>query len=231
MVIAVRTEEAEGGLVVVKEARSDGDVARLTREAAYLARSRHPGVVELVDVGERAITLRHAGTALARLGPFPADQVAGIVCAVADVVQALHRLDVVHGDLDAPTSSSTSAAGPACAASGWPRTSPPRALRTTSPGSAVCWHRCSELAPTSPGPALPAGSADDPRSARPGASSRPSPRRPRRTSASSDPAPASWPRPSTPPFLIARSPSPAIPVEPTAWPSPRSPPTSTPPPT
>jgi tRNA A-37 threonylcarbamoyl transferase component Bud32 len=101
MVIAVRTEEADGGLVVIKEARSDGDVARLTREASFLGRSRHPGVVELVEVGERSLTLRHAGTALARLGPFPTDQVAGIVCAVADVVQALHRLGVVHGDLDA----------------------------------------------------------------------------------------------------------------------------------
>jgi serine/threonine protein kinase len=101
MVIAVRTEEADGGLVVVKEARSDGDVARLTREAAMLARSRHPGVVELLAVEERAIRLRHAGTALARLGPFPLDHAAGIVCAVADIVHALHRLDVVHGDLEA----------------------------------------------------------------------------------------------------------------------------------
>lgn len=101
MVVAVRTEEADGGLVVVKEARSDGDVARLTQEARALARCRHPGVVELLAVGERSLTLRHAGTALARLGPFPTDQVAGIVCAVADVVQALHRLGVVHGDLDA----------------------------------------------------------------------------------------------------------------------------------
>ncbi|HEX4902591.1 MAG TPA: lipopolysaccharide kinase InaA family protein [Acidimicrobiales bacterium] len=101
MVVAVRTEEVDGALVVVKEARSDGDVARLTQEARALARCRHPGVVELVSVGERSLTLRHAGTALARLGPYPTDQVAGIVCAVADVVQALHRLGVVHGDLDA----------------------------------------------------------------------------------------------------------------------------------
>jgi len=62
-------------------------------------RCRHPGVVDLVSVGERSITLRHAGTALARLGPFPLDQAAGIVCAVADVVQAIHRLGIVHGDL------------------------------------------------------------------------------------------------------------------------------------
>ncbi|HEU5082126.1 MAG TPA: hypothetical protein VFU14_02210 [Acidimicrobiales bacterium] len=100
MVIAVRTEEADGGLVVVKEARSDGDVARLSREATMLARGRHPGVVDLVSVDERAIRLRHAGTALARLGPFPVDQAAGIVCAVADVVNALHRLGVVHGDVE-----------------------------------------------------------------------------------------------------------------------------------
>lgn len=101
MVIAVRTEAADDGLVVVKEARSDGDVARLTREAAVLARCRHPGVIDLLGVEARAIRLRHAGTALARLGPFPLDQAAGIVCAVADVVDALHRLGVVHGDLEA----------------------------------------------------------------------------------------------------------------------------------
>jgi tRNA A-37 threonylcarbamoyl transferase component Bud32 len=101
MVIAVRTEEADDGLVVIKEARSDGDVARLTREAAMLARCRHPGVVDLLGVDDRSLRLRHAGTALGRLGPFPADQAAGIVCAVADVVHALHRLGVVHGDLEA----------------------------------------------------------------------------------------------------------------------------------
>lgn len=101
MVIAVRTEEADDGLVVVKEARSDGDVSRLTREAAMLARCRHPGVVDLLAVDDRSIRLRHAGTALGRLGPFPADQAAGIVCAVADVVHALHRLGVVHGDIGA----------------------------------------------------------------------------------------------------------------------------------
>lgn len=101
MVIAVRTEEAGDGLVVVKEARSDGDVARLSREATMLARCRHPGVVDLLGVDERAIRLRHAGTALGRLGPFPPDQAAGIVCAVADVVHALHRLGVVHGDIEA----------------------------------------------------------------------------------------------------------------------------------
>ena len=101
MVIAVRTEEADDGLVVVKEARSDGDVARLTREAAMLARCRHPGVVDLLAVEDRALRLRHAGTSLHRLGPFPPDQAAGIVCAVADIVHALHRLGVVHGDLEA----------------------------------------------------------------------------------------------------------------------------------
>lgn len=101
MVIAVRTEEADGGLVVIKEARSDGDVARLTREAAMLARCRHPGVVDLLGVDDRSLRLRHAGTALGRLGPFPADQAAGIICAVADVVHALHRLGVVHGDVEA----------------------------------------------------------------------------------------------------------------------------------
>ena len=101
MVIAVRTEEADNGLVVIKEARSDGDVARLTREASVLARCRHPGVVDLLGVDHRSLRLRHAGTALGRLGPFPADQAAGIICAVADIVHALHRLGVVHGDLEA----------------------------------------------------------------------------------------------------------------------------------
>ncbi len=100
MVIAVRTEEVDGDLVVVKEARTEGDVARLTREASMLTRGRHPGVVELVGIDERAIRLRHSGTALSRLGPFPLDQAAGVVSAVADVVDALHRQGVVHGDVD-----------------------------------------------------------------------------------------------------------------------------------
>lgn len=103
MVIAVRTESEgpDGPLVVVKEARTDGDVARLGHEASMLTRARHPGVVDLVAVEDRAIRLRHAGTALARLGPLPADQAAAVVSAVADVVHAVHRQGVVHGDVDA----------------------------------------------------------------------------------------------------------------------------------
>lgn len=99
MAIAVRTQETDDQLVVIKVARTDGDAARLEREATMLARSRHPGVVELLHVADRALHLRHAGTPLSRLGPFPVDQAAGIVSAVADIVQALHRLGVVHGAL------------------------------------------------------------------------------------------------------------------------------------
>lgn len=101
MVIAVRTEEADGVLVVVKEARTDGDVARLTREAANLARAQHPGVVELLAVEDRRLVLRHGGTPISRLGPFPADHAAGIVGAVADIVHAVHRAGIAHRDLDA----------------------------------------------------------------------------------------------------------------------------------
>lgn len=101
MVISVRTEEVDGELVVVKEARTDGDVARLSREATMLTRGRHPGVVELLAVEDRAIRLRHGGTSLSRLGVLPLDQAAGLLSAVADIVHALHRQGVAHGDLDA----------------------------------------------------------------------------------------------------------------------------------
>lgn len=101
MVISVRTEEVDGDLVVVKEARTDGDVARLSREATMLTRGRHPGVVELLAVEDRAIRLRHGGTPLSRLGVLPLDQAAGLLSAVADIVHALHRQGVTHGDLDA----------------------------------------------------------------------------------------------------------------------------------
>ena len=96
MVIAVRTERGPECLEVVKAAGSEADQARLAREAEVLRRAAHPGVVELLDATPTALHLRHCGTALARLGPLPPDNVAAIVRSVAETVAALHQLNIAH---------------------------------------------------------------------------------------------------------------------------------------
>ena len=96
MVIAVRTERGPDGLEVVKQADTEADRARLRHEGDMLRRAAHPGVVEVVATAPGVLRLRHRGTALARLGPLPPDQVAAIVRAVAEVVDALHRQGIAH---------------------------------------------------------------------------------------------------------------------------------------
>ena len=101
MVIAVRTERGPDGLEVVKEAETDDDRVRLADEAAVLARAAHPGVVEVVDARDSILRLRHCGSPLGRLGPVAPDHAAAIIRAVAEIVDALHRQDIVHRRLNA----------------------------------------------------------------------------------------------------------------------------------
>lgn len=101
MVIAVRTERGPDGLEVVKEAETDADRVRLADEAAVLARAAHPGVVEVVDARDSILRLRHCGSPLARLGPVAPDHAAAIIRSVAEIVDALHRQDIVHRRLNA----------------------------------------------------------------------------------------------------------------------------------
>lgn len=76
---------------------------RVQEEAVALAAARHPGIVELVDATDgvlRTTHLRHA-CPLSEAGPLTADEVAGVVAAVATTLADLHERGVVHGGLDA----------------------------------------------------------------------------------------------------------------------------------
>ncbi len=101
MVIAVRTERRSDGLEIVKQADTDPDRIRLQREATMLRRAAHPGVVEVVSESPTTLRLRHAGTALARLGPLAPDHAAAVVRSVAATVGDLHQLGLVHGRIRA----------------------------------------------------------------------------------------------------------------------------------
>lgn len=101
MVIAVRTESGPEGLTIVKSAETDRERLRLANEAELLARAAHPGVVEIVSITADELRLRHAGTPLTHLLPLPADHAAAVVCAVAEVLDAIHGAGVAHGQIDA----------------------------------------------------------------------------------------------------------------------------------
>lgn len=100
MVIAVRTERGSDGLEVVKIADVEVDRRRLRHEATLLARAAHPGVVEVVSTRPGSLRLRHAGTAVARLGPLAPDHAAAVVRRVATTVDDLHQLGLAHTRID-----------------------------------------------------------------------------------------------------------------------------------
>lgn len=101
MVIAVRTERGAAGLEVVKQADTETDRLRLQSEASWLARAAHPGVVDVIAATPTSLRLRHAGTALARIGPLAPDHAAAVVRNLASTVGDLHQLGVAHGRVDA----------------------------------------------------------------------------------------------------------------------------------
>lgn len=85
---------------------------QLEREAAMLARIRHPGVVRVLDVDEQCGTTFYvmemiADPTLASLldwrgslgGRLPVRYACGLLLSLLDVVQAMHACDVVHRDL------------------------------------------------------------------------------------------------------------------------------------
>ena len=83
-------------------------VERFRREALLLHQIDHPGVVRILDSGIDedgllflVMELLHGETLGARLerGPMPANEVAGLVAAIADVLEAIHRAGLVHRDL------------------------------------------------------------------------------------------------------------------------------------
>jgi len=97
----VSVEVSAGGRpVAVKRATDDERRERLRHEAAMLERTRHPGVVELIDVddGEETTTLSTAwvgGGSLAAADMTP-KRLAGIGAMLAATVADLHDRAVVH---------------------------------------------------------------------------------------------------------------------------------------
>jgi WD40 repeat protein/serine/threonine protein kinase len=98
-------------LVALKVLRGDHadseHLARFRREAEALARLRHPGIVQVYEVGQDmerpflALEYVEGGSLAARLAgaPLLARQAAGLAEALARAVQAAHEAGVVHRDL------------------------------------------------------------------------------------------------------------------------------------
>src|SRR5918996_3350201 len=84
-------------------------VARFLREASYGERVQHPNVVRTIEIGEASPGMHFLAIEWAkgeilekyarRRGPLPADEVATIVCQIADAVHAAHAVNIVHRDL------------------------------------------------------------------------------------------------------------------------------------
>jgi len=91
------------GPVVTRRATGP-DSARLAAAGERLARSAHPGVVQVVrSAGTDAaweLELVHAGRPVSLLAPLPPSEVAAIAAAVAATLADLHATGLVHGHLD-----------------------------------------------------------------------------------------------------------------------------------
>jgi hypothetical protein len=97
--VAVEAERA----VAIKRAANPDEIERLEGEAEWLARARHPGVVELVAFARHGddaeLRTGYAGRPLSGLPAIDVDHAAGIVAAVSETVADLHDLGIVHGRL------------------------------------------------------------------------------------------------------------------------------------
>lgn len=101
----VRTD-AQGRVVLCKEATGPAGTARLEREARLLGLARHPGVVTLValehDPAGGRLTTAFVGSHTLATWTCPSpEHAAGIVAALAETVADLHQLGIVHGRLTA----------------------------------------------------------------------------------------------------------------------------------
>lgn len=100
---------SDEGETVVKAAETDEERQRLGREADFLRRVAHPGVVRLVGVegdatpgtADRLILARVPGANLADHGALPPASVATWAAEVATTVADLHDVGWVHGNLRA----------------------------------------------------------------------------------------------------------------------------------
>ncbi len=95
-------------LKLILQGAADPDaLARFGREALALAKVRHPGVLQVFEVGRApqgpfvVTALVEGETLTARLarGPLPAREAAPIVAALADAVAALHAAGLLHRDI------------------------------------------------------------------------------------------------------------------------------------
>jgi len=95
-----------GRRVLARQAEAPAEADRLRREAELLEAARHPGVVEVLSLDgdpDRPVLLTAFvdGPTLATAGRLPAQEVAGIVAAVAATLGDLHQMGIVHGGLTA----------------------------------------------------------------------------------------------------------------------------------
>ncbi|HEY1015179.1 MAG TPA: AAA family ATPase [Herpetosiphonaceae bacterium] len=110
--IVYRGRHAEG-LFAVKvlrdlgSARAADTALRFRREAAVLARLRHPGIASVMEVGEAEgrtfLVMEYVeGPTLTQAldaGPLPEPQIVALGRGLADALAAIHRLGLVHRDV------------------------------------------------------------------------------------------------------------------------------------
>jgi serine/threonine protein kinase len=112
--VVYRADHPKHGAVAVKvlreKLRDDRTaVARFLREASYGTRVQHPNVVRTIEIGEARPGLHFLaiewalGELLERYAkrntPLDAEEVADIVCQIADAVNAAHAAGIIHRDL------------------------------------------------------------------------------------------------------------------------------------
>lgn len=112
--VVYRADHPKHGAVAVKvlreKLRDDRTaVARFLREASYGTRVQHPNVVRTIEIGEARPGLHFLaiewalGELLERYAkrntPLDAEEVAEIVCQIADAVNAAHTAGIIHRDL------------------------------------------------------------------------------------------------------------------------------------
>jgi serine/threonine-protein kinase len=112
--VVYRADHPKHGAVAIKvlreKLRDDRTaVARFLREASYGTRVLHPNVVRTIEIGEARPGLHFLaiewapGELLERYAkrntPLSAEEVAEIVCQIADAVNAAHTAGIIHRDL------------------------------------------------------------------------------------------------------------------------------------
>lgn len=95
------TRAGEQGPVVVRTATTDAARHLLAQEADRLGRSRHPGVVELLDASDHELTITWAGAQTLELFGAPIPVLCGVLTSVASTVADLHEIGIIHGRIDA----------------------------------------------------------------------------------------------------------------------------------